>query len=101
MVLDTVGGETLKRSYRVLRPGGWLVALNEHPDPSELDAHQIHGTYFVVEPSRVDQVEIAVLVDAGRLRPIVGDVRPLAEAQEAYEQALAGHNQGKTVLTVP
>jgi len=66
MVLDTVGGETLKRSYRVLRPGGWLVALNEHPDPSELDAHQIHGTYFVVEPSRVDQVEIAVLVDAGR-----------------------------------
>ena len=100
VVLDPIGGETLRRSYAVLRPGGWLVALHENPDQQQLEAHRIHGAYFVVEPSRDELTQIAALVEAGRLRAIVSHVFPLAQAREAYEQALAGHNRGKTVLTV-
>ena len=101
VVLDPIGGETLRRSYAVLRPGGWLVALQENPDQQQLEAHRIHGAYFVVEPNRDDLTQIAALVEAGRLRAIVSQVFPLAQTREAYEQALAGHNRGKTVLTVP
>lgn len=100
VALDPVGGETLRRSYGVLRPG-WLVALQENPDQQQLEAHQIHGSYFLVEPSRDELTQIAALVDDGRLRAIVSHVFPLTQASEAYEQALAGHNRGKTVLTAP
>lgn len=52
------------------------------------------------EVGRVDRDDLAALVDAGRLRPIVSCVIPIAEARTAYEQGLAGHNRGKTVLTI-
>ncbi len=100
VVLDPIGGETLRRSFGVLRRGGRLVALSERPSPQEAQAYGVEALYFVVEPSRADLTAIAALVDAGRLRPIVSHVFPLAEARDAYEQGLEGHNVGKTVLTV-
>lgn len=101
VVLDTVGGEALERSFDVLRPGGWLVTIAEPLAPSQVSARQVHATYFLVEPDRGDLTSIAALATAERLRPIVSRVLPLHDAQTAYQQGLAGHNRGKTVLTVP
>jgi NADPH:quinone reductase-like Zn-dependent oxidoreductase len=53
-----------------------------------------------VEPSRAQLVEIAQLVDAGRIRPVLDAVLPLARAREAFERGLAGHVRGKIVLRV-
>jgi NADPH:quinone reductase-like Zn-dependent oxidoreductase len=100
VVLDTFGGETLRRSYDVLRPGGHLVDLKEEPAAAELASRGLAGTYFIVEPSRRDLLAITALVDAGRLRPIVSRVLPLADARAAFEDSLRGHNFGKSVLTV-
>lgn len=100
VVLDPIGGDTQKRSFTVLRPGGWLVALHDPPAQEDLDAHPVNAAYFLVEPSRPDLTEIAALADAGRLRPIVSRVLPLAQARTAYADGAAGHNRGKTVLTM-
>ncbi len=100
VVVDPIGGDTLRRSFAVLRRGGWLVSLKDQPSEQDARAHGVHAVYFVVEPSRADLTAIAALVDAGRIRPIVSKVFPLAEAREAYEEGLEGHNVGKTVLTV-
>jgi NADPH:quinone reductase-like Zn-dependent oxidoreductase len=53
-----------------------------------------------VEPSRAQLVEIAQLVDAGQIRPVLDAVLPLARAREAFERGLAGHVRGKIVLRV-
>jgi len=98
VVLDTVGGDTLARSFSVIRPGGTLVSIAEAPDPDRARERDVRAVFFIVEPSRPDLLEISRLVDEGRLRPIVSTVLPLAEARRAYEQGLAGHNRGKIVL---
>jgi len=53
-----------------------------------------------VDPSRSQLIEIARLIEAGELRPIVEAAFPLAQARSAFERALRGHNRGKVVLQV-
>jgi NADPH:quinone reductase-like Zn-dependent oxidoreductase len=100
VVLDTVGGETLERSWRVLRRGGTLVSTAARPSPEQAHLADARGVFFVVEPSRSQLVELARLIDGGHVRPVLEAVFPLAQAREAFERGLAGHHRGKIVLQV-
>lgn len=98
VVLDTIGGETAERSWRVLRPGGILVTLVKPIRPEEAAAHGARGLFFIVKPSRAQLIEMGQLIDAGSIEPIVADVLPLARAKEAFETGAGGHVRGKIVL---
>jgi NADPH:quinone reductase-like Zn-dependent oxidoreductase len=100
LVLDTIGGETQERSWKVMRRGGVLIALNA-PIPADRPAQfGVRSVFFIVEPSRDDLLEITRLIDTGKLKPIIAEVLPLARAREAFEHGLRGHTRGKTVLQV-
>lgn len=82
VVLDTVGGETLERSWSVLRPGGRLVtvaAASEHSGDG-----RVADAFFIVRPSRTQLEHVARLIDAGDLRPVVADRFALADAPRAH-----------------
>jgi NADPH:quinone reductase-like Zn-dependent oxidoreductase len=98
LVFDTVGGETLARSPAVLRDGGRLVSVAEEPPTAVGDG--LEATYFVVEPSREQLVELARLVDDGAVRPVVDSVFPLAEARRAFERVMMPGKRGKVVLRI-
>ena len=100
VVLDTVGGETLERSWSLVRPGGSLVSIVSDVPEDRARAQGIHGASMLVTPNRSELIELARMVDSGVLRPVVNAVYPLASAREAYDRGAAGHNQGKTVLRV-
>jgi len=100
MVLDTLGGETQKRSWRVLKKGGILVSLPSRPSEKEAAAHGVRQAYFNVRPNTAQLTEITALVDSGKLRPVVESVLPLADARLAQEISQAGHTRGKIVLKV-
>lgn len=100
VVLDTVGGETQQRSWGVLRPGGILVSIVDPIPEGEAARHGARGVYFIVEPSRNELIEIARLVESGKLRPIVEATFPLEDARKAFEFGAGGHNRGKIVLQV-
>lgn len=100
VVLDTIGGDTLTRSYGVVRAGGVIVSLVAELDQQELSKRGIRGVHFVVEPNRDELIEVARLIDAGSLRPVIGTVFPLAEARQAFELSLRRHTRGKIVLSV-
>ena len=85
VVFDTVGGETLERSWSVLKPGGRLVTVAASGERTTDE--RIRAAYFIVEPSRTQLVEIARLIDGGAVRPVVGAVFPLAEAAGVSAQA--------------
>ena len=68
VVLDTIGGGTLERSYGVLRRGGTLVSIVEPPSAEKARAQGIKGEFFIVEPNRTQLEEIGRLIDTGRLR---------------------------------
>jgi NADPH:quinone reductase-like Zn-dependent oxidoreductase len=100
VVLDTVGGDTCERSWDVLRSGGTLVTIVRPPSEEWADRRRARGVFFLVEPNRQQLAEIAQLIDAGRVQPVVEAVYPLAEARQAYERGLREHLRGKLVVRV-
>ena len=101
LVFDLVGGDTLVRSWQVVKPGGVLVSVvSPRPSFAEAKAHGVRPVWFVVEPNREQLIQIGALIDAGRIRPIIDTVLPLSQARQAYEQGARGHTRGKIVLRV-
>ncbi|MER7814663.1 NADP-dependent oxidoreductase [Streptomyces sp. NPDC096153] len=94
VVFDAIGGEVLDRSTALVRPGGTLVAVSMPPTVQPKDGRAV---FFVVEPERARLVELAQRVRDGRLKPMVGAVRPLAEAPDALA---ARGVPGKTIIRV-
>jgi NADPH:quinone reductase-like Zn-dependent oxidoreductase len=101
IVLDAVGGETLARSYSVLRPGGRLVTLAAPPDPADSEKYHVEATFFVVRPDADGLAEITPLVDDGSLRPVVAGTFALEEGREAFASIAGPRRPGKIVLVVP
>lgn len=98
VVFDTVGGETLERSWGVLKPGGRVVTIAAQVETST--DPRLRQAFFIVEPNRAQLSEIAHLIDAGKLCPSLAAVFGLTEAREAYARAQQGHLRGKIALRV-
>ena len=100
VVFDTIGGETLKRSWKVLKKGGVLVSTVEEPSAETAAAQGVRAALVSTRADTGQLAEIAKLVDAGMVRPIVEAVFPLNEARRAQELSQTGHARGKIVLQV-
>jgi NADPH:quinone reductase-like Zn-dependent oxidoreductase len=99
LVVDTVGGETLVRSWNVLSPKGRIVtAASSIPD----DAPQrIKDAFFLVQPDGPRLAKIAALLDTGKLRTYVKAVVPLENAALAYDHSLIPKlPYGKIVISI-
>jgi NADPH:quinone reductase-like Zn-dependent oxidoreductase len=101
VVLDTIGGETQARSWAVLKRGGMLVSTIQPPAEETAAAHGVRQHYVMSSPPAGPVLaEVAALVDAGKLKPEVSLILPLAEARQAHELIAGGHTRGKIVLQV-
>jgi NADPH:quinone reductase-like Zn-dependent oxidoreductase len=99
VVFDGVGGSTLQRSWGVLGPGGRLVTIASIV-PST-DDERTRRAFFIVEPNRQQLADIAAMLDAGQLRPVIGEVVPFAQASLPYTQEPPRNRRpGKTVVTL-
>ncbi|MFI9747564.1 NADP-dependent oxidoreductase [Streptomyces sp. NPDC052494] len=123
VVLDTLGGKTLEKSLRILKPGGRVISIAGPPDADfarELGANPVlrqamnalsfttrrHAkrrgvTYsFLFMKADGGQLrEITRLVDAGKIRPVVDRVFPFEQTREAMEYAEKGRAKaGKVVI---
>jgi NADPH:quinone reductase-like Zn-dependent oxidoreductase len=101
VVIDTVGGDTLDRSFAMLRRGGRLVTLSAPPPANTADQYGVTATFFIVTPNPAQLAELAALVDSGRLRVHIAETFPLAEGRQAFESGRRPKRRpGKTVLVV-
>jgi NADPH:quinone reductase-like Zn-dependent oxidoreductase len=100
-VLDTVGGDTLERSYAVVKRGGILVSSAAQPSEEKAQQHGVRARFFLVEVTTKRLNKIGELVDAGELNTEVGEVLWLDEARQAHEMLEdASHRRGKIVIKV-
>ena len=100
VVFDTLGGDTQNRSWKALKKGGILVSIVAPPSPDEAGKNGVRSAFFSAHPSSSQLAEIAKLVDAGKLKPVVETVLPLSDVRRAHELNETGHARGKTVLKV-
>jgi len=98
VVVDSVGKDTLTRSYGVVKKGGIIVSLVARPNQSDLEKHGIRGVALSVEPNSGELAQIGKLIDEKKIRVIVSQTFPLSEAKKAQEQVASGHTRGKIVL---
>jgi NADPH:quinone reductase-like Zn-dependent oxidoreductase len=95
VVFDVIGGDILARSATLVREGGTLVTIAE---PAQVLPRNGRAVFFVVEPDRAQLVELANRLRDGRLTPVIGAVRPLAEAVAAF--APDTRTRGKTIIEI-
>jgi NADPH:quinone reductase-like Zn-dependent oxidoreductase len=98
VVFDGVGGQTLERSWRVLKPGGRMVTIAD--DAGEAVDAKVMQAFFIVEPRGVELVEIGRLLDSGELRPVVDTVAAWDQAAAVYAGTVAKVGRGKVVIRV-
>jgi NADPH:quinone reductase-like Zn-dependent oxidoreductase len=100
VVLDTIGGDTQERSFKVLKKGGILVSIVRPPSQELATKYGVRALFYGAHPSSSDLTKIANLIDDGKVKPVVGTVLPLADARRAHELSETGHARGKIVLKV-
>jgi NADPH:quinone reductase-like Zn-dependent oxidoreductase len=99
VVIDPVGGQTMARSWQVLRSGGILVAIAEPPD-GQGGREDVRSQYFVVEPDGTQLRELARQVDDKQLRPVVSEVLELRALQDAFRAQRNRRGPGKVIIEV-
>jgi NADPH:quinone reductase-like Zn-dependent oxidoreductase len=100
LVLDLVAGETQKRSWKCLRPGGRLISTLQPPSQAEATRHHASGEAFMVEPNGGELARIGQLIDDGKVSVFIQQTYPLEEIRRAHEHMEREHVRGKVVLAV-
>jgi NADPH:quinone reductase-like Zn-dependent oxidoreductase len=100
VVLDTLGGETQQRSWKVLRENGVLVSLAGTADESTAKRHGVTAKAVQGRAGGSRLNQIARIVDAGKLKVVIDREFPLAAAGAAHARSETGHACGKIILRV-
>lgn len=100
VVLNTVSDDIVKRSFQVIKSGGFLVSIAGHPDPEIGRSHGVQSAQIMVHTQGEQMAELTRLFDAGSLKVHVDAVFPLREAGQAHKLSEGGHVRGKIVLDV-
>jgi NADPH:quinone reductase-like Zn-dependent oxidoreductase len=123
-VLGTLRGDSLEKALKILKPKGIAVSLVGPLDAAfararrlnflmafvfSLMSRKIRGlaqkrgveySFMFVRPDGGQLGEIAALLNAGSIRPVIDKVFPLHQAQEALAYLETGRAKGKVVVKV-
>lgn len=100
IVFDTVGGNTLKSSLRVLKRGGTLVTIAGQPPEEKVRERGVRVASFSAQVSSDLLRTFAQLIDEGQIKVFVGERFSLNQAQQAHERSQKGHGRGRIVLSI-
>ena len=106
VVVDDVGDATWKRTLDAARPEGRIVVCGATTGPNPPAAlHRVWWKQLSILGSTMGTPEdfrgVLDLIAAGKARPVVDRVFPLADARAAHERLEAGEQLGKIVLSIP
>lgn len=124
-VLDLLGGETLMKSFSVVKRGGKVVSIAGMPEPqtarkdlgrgallstlfwfasyrlrAEARKHQVSYRYLFMHPSGSELAELADLIANGTIRPVIDRVFPFQDIAEAFAYLETGRAKGKVVVQI-
>ena len=125
VVLDTLGADVLERSVRVLKQGGKLISIAGPPDPAFATASGVNWfvrqvirfasagirrksrrrgvdySFLFMRPDGAQLAQIARLVEAGTIKPVIDRVCPFDQAPAAMDRSASGRARGKIIVLGP
>ncbi len=124
-VFDLIGAETLRRAFRVVKPGGTVVSIAGMPEPETARKdlggkpllaamfwaasfglrraaarQKVRYRYLFMHPSGKELAELAAAIADGRLEPVIDRIFPFEKVAEAFSYLEEGHAKGKVVVTM-
>ena len=99
VVIDTVGGDVLERSWGVIKAGGALVTVAARISPEDGKAHGIRAA-SVMRPTFADHKQISELLASKTIVPTIRELFPLEEARAAQVLSETKHGRGRIVLKI-
>lgn len=124
-VFDLIGGETLNKSFGVVKPGGMVLSITALPEPqtalkdlgrgmglaalfwfaswslrAKARKHGVRYRFLFMHPSGSELAELAQLIEKGQLEPILDRSFPLDQIEDAMAYLEAGRAKGKVVVTM-
>jgi alcohol dehydrogenase len=123
-VFDTIGGKTLEKSFRVVKPGGQIVSIAGLPNArfgkeygtgffktslfriatlkiTKLEKqYNVKYTYLFMKPSGEQLSIITDLIESEKIKPVIDRIFPFEDAQKAMEYCESGRAKGKIILKI-
>lgn len=100
VVFDMLGGETMNRSFAVLKKGGVLVSIKGQDTENLAEKHGVRFEWFLMSPSGEQLSQLGALIDKGIVKPVIDSSFELSEISQAYDKLADGHAVGKIVVTI-
>ncbi|WP_024280292.1 NADP-dependent oxidoreductase [Xanthobacter sp. 126] len=122
VVLNSLDGDTLKKSLSVLKPGGKLISISGPPDADfarqqrlnwmlsqlmrllsfgirrKAKARGVHYSFLFMRADGGQLSQVTALIEAGIIRPIMDRVFPFEATNEALTYLDTGRSKGKVVV---
>ena len=112
VIFDTAGNREVSSLRRVLTPKGTLVLAGGEGAGKWLGMGRVMRakavspfvgqkmTNFLGRPKADDLLVLKELIEAGKVRPVIGATYPLSGVPDAIRELGTGHGRGKVVITV-
>lgn len=99
-VFDTVAGETYKKSFKVLKPGGMIVSMLEQPDVELMAEHKVTAISQFTQVNSVRLKALKQLLESEVIKVNIDSTFPLSDFQAAFKAKESGNVRGKIVISV-
>ena len=100
LVIDTIGGETLVRSFEVLKKGGRMISVKNQDNDNLAEKYGVHFEWFFMSPDGKMLAELAKLVSDGTVRTVIDSTFAMNQAADAFDKLATGRAVGKIMITV-
>ena len=98
LVIDAIGGDTLTKSFKVLKKGGRLVSIKGQDTENLAKEYGVNFEWFFMSPDGEMLTEIASLISQGTIKTVIDSTYSMKQAPEAFEQLAKGRAKGKIVV---
>jgi NADPH:quinone reductase-like Zn-dependent oxidoreductase len=98
--LDTVGGETYRKSFKVLKNNGTIVSMLEQPDSNLMNQYGVKAIFQFTETTNERLTKLARWIDQDNIKVNVEKTFPLSQTAKALDYQKDSHPRGKVVITI-
>lgn len=100
LVLDSMGGEVMNNSFKILKKGGTMVSIKAQDTEELAKKFDVKFEVFFMWPSGEMLSDLTQLLKDEVVKPVIDRSFSFGEVQEAYDYLQMGHAKGKVVIKV-